>query len=263
MRTPRIIMGILASVSLVAAVSAGSGAASASPVAVKTAATVQSDERDPVILAGGAFMDESSNSLLATRLRGAGFDVYFYKIPTPTASLWTTAPSLASFVDEVLAKTGGDKVDVVNHSQSGLLTRHVIKYLGGADDIDTVVSMSGLHQGSRLGNMAQLIGQGDCAGIVICQQLAEGSTYLTNLNNPAQAIGSIHYVNIGSRADVLAIPTANNFMTGPGDITNVIVQDQCWWRMPGHISMISDGAVASGVIQGLLKRPVRLNCWAV
>lgn len=261
MKRLRIIMGILASVSMAAMLSIGPVTASASPVAAT--AVAGAPEREPVILAGGAFMDELSNSLLATRLRGAGFDVHFYKIPTPTAPLQTTAPSLAAFMDDVLAKTGASKVDVVNHSQSGLLTRHVIKYLGGADKIDTVVSLSGLHQGSRLGNIAELLGLGNCIGMEFCQQLAEGSTYLTNLNNPVQAIGSIHYVNIGSRADVLAVPTTNNFMHGPGDITNVIVQDQCWWRSPGHLSLVADGTVASGVIHGLLKQPINLDCWAI
>lgn len=217
---------------------------------------------DPVVLAGGAFLGENANRVLADRLRDAGFDVYVYVIPTPLAPLQTTAPSLARFVAEVQARTGADKVDIVNHSQSGLLTRHFIKYLGGADDVDAVVSLSGLHQGSRLGNLAKLLTLDSCVGVVLCRQLAEGSDYLEALNNPVQAIGDIHYLNIGSRADVLAIPPSNNFMFGPGDITNVLVQDQCQFRLPGHIGMIYDGAVASAVIQGLREEPIRFDCFA-
>lgn len=217
---------------------------------------------DPVVLAGGAFLGERANRVLADRLRDAGFDVYVYVIPTPLAPLQTTAPSLARFVAEVQARTGAEKVDIVNHSQSGLLTRHFIKYLGGADDVDAVVSLSGLHQGSRLGNLAKLLTLDTCVGLVLCRQLAEGSDYLEALNNPVQAIGDIHYVNIASSADVLAIPPSNNFMFGSGDITNVLVQDQCSFRLPGHIGMIFDSAVASGVIQGLREEPVRLDCFA-
>lgn len=219
-------------------------------------------DRDPVILAAGAFLDENANQVLADRLRAAGFDVYIYVIPTPTAPLQTTAPSLAEFVDNVRSRTGAAEVDIVNHSQSGLLTRYFVKYLGGADRVDTVVSLSGLHQGSQLGNIAQLVGLGNCLGVVLCQQLAEGSDFLVALNNPEQAIGDIHYVNIASRGDVLAIPSTNNFMFGPGDITNVLVQRQCPFRLPGHIGMIYNGAVASGVIQGLNEQPVRLDCFA-
>lgn len=217
---------------------------------------------DPVVLAGGAFLGESANRVLADRLRAADFDVYVYVIPTPLAPLQTTAPSLARFVADVLARTGAEKVDIVDHSQSGLLTRHFIKYLRGTDAVDAVVSLSGLHQGSRLGNLAQLLSLNTCVGVVLCRQLAEGSDYLEALNNPVQAIGGIHYVNIASSADVLAIPASNNFMFGPGDITNVLVQDQCPFRRPGHIGMIYDGGVASGVIQGLREEPVRLDCVA-
>ncbi len=77
---------------------------------------------DPVILAAGSFLDENANGVLTQRLRAAGFDVHVYTIPNPAARLETTAPSLAEFVDRVRETTGAAKVDVVNHSQSGLLT---------------------------------------------------------------------------------------------------------------------------------------------
>ncbi len=126
--------------------------------------------------------------------------------------------------------------------------------------MDSVVSLSGLHQGSKVANLVQVLSLGSCLGLPVCDQLTEGSDYLEALNTPVQAIGDIHYVNITSRGDVLATPPTNNFMTGPGDITNVLVQQQCPLRFPGHIGLIYDGAVASGVIQGLREQSIRLNC---
>lgn len=254
MRTMRMFMGMVGALALL-------GGLWTAPTSAHGEAA-RANDRDPVVLAAGAFLDEDANQILTDRLRAAGFEVHIYVIPTPLAPLQATAPSLAEFVGEVRAQTGAAEVDIVNHSQSGLLTRHFIKYLGGADQVDTVVSVSGLHQGSRLANTGKLLGLGNCLGVVLCQQLAEGSDYLEALNNPVQAIGDIKYVNIASRADVLAIPPSNNFMYGPGDITNVLVQRQCPFRLPGHIGMIYNGAVASGVIQGLNEQPVRLDCFA-
>ncbi len=219
--------------------------------------------QDPVIIAAGAFAPEFSQEPLATRLRAEGFDVYIYVVPTPLDGIEETAPSLATFIQGVLDSTGATKVDIVNHSQSGLLTRHVIKYLGMANKIDTVVSLSGLHHGSALASLPPLLGVPDCLGVEICVQLESGSDYLTALNSPTEAIGNIHYVNIGSVADVLAVPYDNNFMYGTGDITNVLVQSQCPLRLPGHLAMIVNGTVASGVIDGLKRQPITLDCFAL
>lgn len=219
--------------------------------------------QDPVVIAAGAFAPEFSLEPLAARLRAEGFDVHIYTIPTPLSGIEETAPSLATFIRGVLASTGATRVDVVNHSQAGLLTRHVIKYGGMADKIDTVVSLSGLHHGSALASLPPLLGVPDCLGVTICVQLESGSDYLTGLNSPSEAIGNIHYVNLASIADVLAIPHTNNFMYGTGDITNVLVQDQCPLRLPGHLTMIVDGTVASGIVDGLRKQPITLDCLAL
>lgn len=245
------------SMAFAALLTLASGLAMSAPATPASAATAE-----PVVIAAGSFAPEIAYEPMASRLRAKGFKVFIYKIPTPLADIAATAPSLATFIDQVRASTGSAKVDVVNHSQSGLLTRHVIKYLGGASKIDTVISLSGLHQGSTLANLGQVLGL-NCLGVVICQQLLPGSTYLTNLNAGTQAYPGIHYVNIASTSDVLAIPYSNNYMTGTGDITNRVLQSQCPLRFVGHLGLAVDGAIADGIVDGLRKEPIRFNCFAI
>lgn len=219
--------------------------------------------KNPVVLAAGAFGPAVAYELLADRLRGQGYDVYIFVIANPLQSMVKSAPALADFVDDVLATTGATQVDMIAHSQSGLLARYYARYLGGVDKIHTLISMSGLQYGSALANVAPLVGLTDCAGVDVCVELAEGSDFIVSLTEPNDTDGHIRYVNFASKSDVLAIPYTNNLLYGTGDITNVTIQDQCPWRVVGHIDYISDGTVASGLYDALAGSEITLDCYAL
>lgn len=219
--------------------------------------------KNPVVLAAGAFGPAFAYEPLADRLRGQGYDVYIFVIANPLQSMVKSAPALAAFVDDVLATTGATQVDMIAHSQSGLLARYYARYLGGVDKIHTLISMSGLQYGSALANVAPLVGLTNCVGVDVCVELAEGSDFVVSLTEPNDTDGHIRYVNFASKSDVLAIPYTNNLLYGTGDITNVTIQDQCPWRVVGHIGYISDGTVASGLYDALAGRQITLDCYAL
>jgi triacylglycerol lipase len=215
------------------------------------------------VLAAGAFGPELAYEPLADRLRRRGYDVHIFVIANPLQSMVKSTPALADFVDHVLATTGAKRVDMITHSQSGLLARYYTRYLGGADKIGTLISMSGLQYGSALANVPALLGIEDCIGVDVCVELAEGSAFIRSLTEPNDTDGKIRYVNFASKSDVLAIPYTNNHLYGTGDITNVTIQVQCPWRFVGHLGYILDGTVASGLYDALAGREITLDCYAL
>ena len=70
-------------------------------------------------------------------------------------------------------------------------------------------------------------------------------------------------MNITTIHDEIGTPYTNNLMYGTGDITNVVVQDQCPADPVEHIFLPFDGAVASGIDDALAHRPITLDCDAI
>ena len=61
-----------------------------------------------------------------------------------------SAAELGGFVDQVLAATGASEVDIVGHSQGGMMPRWYLKFLGGADEVHTLIGISPSNHGTDL-----------------------------------------------------------------------------------------------------------------
>ncbi len=66
------------------------------------------------------------------------------------------AGEIAAWVDQILAETGAEKVDLVSHSMGGLSTRYYIKFLGGIDKVEDYVCLASPQHG-RTGGTGELI----------------------------------------------------------------------------------------------------------
>ncbi len=226
-----------------------------------TPASPAAPDADPVIIAGGTGAPREFYEPLASRLRAGGYQVFIYTIPTPLSPFEDSAPSFERFLDRVLDETGRAKVDVVGHSQGVILVRYAAKFLGGGTKIDTLVSLSGGIHGSTLAS--GLEASAGCLGIVLCEEAATGSDFLRRLNEPDDALPGVHHVNITTTHDEIGTPYTNNLMYGAGDITNVVVQDQCPADPVEHLLLAFDGVVASGIDDALAHRPITLDCTAL
>src|SRR5208282_5144553 len=94
---------------------------------------------DPVILVHGTLANQDDNWQAASPLlANHGYCVFTFNYggTSPTADFQGTgdiaasAGQLASFVTQVLAATGAAKVDLVGHSQGGMMPRYYLKFLG-------------------------------------------------------------------------------------------------------------------------------------
>lgn len=234
----------------------------ATSLVVATPGTAGAAPADPVIIVAGTFSPAFANEPLAARLRADGYRTYIFELPgLGTGDINASAAALNRFADGVRSQTGASKVDLVGHSQGGLVARAYVKYHGGAAEVDSLVSLGTPHYGTYVANLVNFLGFGSCVGVVACQQMTTGSAFLNGLNAGDDTIGNVRYTNIYTNYDELVRPVTNATMNDGA--TNVRVQTRCWARVVGHLGLIIDGTVYSGVRQALQGRSVNLDCWAL
>jgi triacylglycerol lipase len=234
-------------------------------VASGTTPAQAASAKDPVIVVNGLFGVGFAYDPLVARLRADGYQVWDFELPTlGTQDIHLSAQALNAFADNVRAQAGSAKVDLVGHSEGGLVSRTYVKYYGGANEVDSLVTMGTPNYGTVAANIARLFTLGTCVGITACQQMTIGSGFLANLNAGDDSIGNVAYTNLVTVFDELVQPYTNSYLNaGDGNITNKALQSQCWLRVVGHLGLIIDGAVYSGVQDALEKRPISFNCFAL
>lgn len=218
--------------------------------------------QDPVIVVAGTFSPAFANEVIANRLRADGYNTTIFQLPTlGTQNIGTTAQALCNKIDAVKASTGAAKVDLVAHSQGGLVARDCVKNRGGKSDVDTLVMLGTPNYGTALANLATAVTLGTCINITACQQMAAGSSYLNSLNAGPDVISPVKYVSIYTAFDEVVFPYGTAALKDGA--TNVKVQSQCPLRTVGHLGLIADGTVYSGVDDALAGRSITLSCLAV
>lgn len=217
--------------------------------------------RDPVVLVAGTFSPGFAMEPLATRLRNDGYDVTIFELPTlGTQDINLTSQALATFVDGVRTRKGAAKVDLVGHSQGGIVARDYVKNFGGASKVDSLVTLGAPNQGTSIANLINFFAQ--CAGVVACEQMSVGSSFNNNLNAGDDTIGSVRYTTVRTLQDELVRPV-DNAKLNDGAV-NVLIQSKCWARVVGHVGLILDGTVYSAARQALEgKTSISPNCFAV
>ena len=123
-----------------------------------------------------------------------------------------------------------------------------------------MISLASLHYGTSVANLGSFLLLGNCAGIVGCEQMRIGSSFLNELNAGDDTIGNVAYANIATIWDELVIPYTSGFLHNDGNNTNVTVQAQCPFRFVEHIGVAFDATVYSGVVDALRHEPIRLSC---
>ena len=228
-------------------------AAVAMPAAAQAAAPV----RNPVVVVAGLSGPAFAYEPLAARLRALGFQVTIYQLPgLGFGDIAASAAEQRSYVDGL----GYAKVDLVGHSEGGLVSRYYLRNLGGTAKVGRYVSLGTPQYGTSIASIIQTLALGDCLGIPACQQMAVGSSFLTALNAGDDTPGDVRYTTVRTLQDELVRPTANATLDGA---TNVLIQSSCPLRIVGHLGLIVDGTSYTIVRSALRDEPIRPNCFAV
>jgi triacylglycerol esterase/lipase EstA (alpha/beta hydrolase family) len=217
---------------------------------------------DPVIIVAGTLSPAFANEPLAARMRADGFQVWIFELPgLGLGDINASAQALNAFADTVRSQTGAARVDLVGHSQGGLVARSYVKYFGGAGEVDSLITLGTPNRGTAAANIATFFGFGNCFTVVACAQMAIGSAYLNDLNAGDDTIGAVRYTTFRTIYDELVRPVDNATLFDGA--VNVKIQSQCLLRVVGHVGLILDGAVYSGIKQALNGAAIQLNCWAL
>jgi triacylglycerol esterase/lipase EstA (alpha/beta hydrolase family) len=234
----------------------------------------------PVVLVHGTFADMSNSwQAISPLLHNHGYCVFALNYGANGGSdaigvygvgdIAQSAQQLAAFVDEVLAATGAAKVDVVGHSQGGMMPRYYLKNLGGASKVQALVGLSPSNHGTTLNGLFTLAGyfpgaEGFTGALCpACEQQRAGSPFITALNAGGETVPGIRYTVIQSRYDTVVTPYDSAFLSG-GEVTNITLQDQCPLDFGEHLSMPYDHIVGADVLTALdPAHPVRPACTPV
>lgn len=253
--------------------------------------------KEPVVLVHGTWENSYDNwAMISPELKKAGYCVYAmnYGIAAPlagggvgpvlpgrfgTGDITKSAAQIGGFVDKVRAATGSEKVNMVGHSQGGVVARQFIRYNNGAAKVDHLVTLGATNNGTTLigigalgrtinnlgidvlGPVALLVGS---SGI---QQVYD-SEFIKHLNAGGKyAIGDVKYTIVGTRYDEVTTPFDSTFSPrGTKNTRNIVLQNGCEQDASDHVSM-SYSPRAVSIIKNALDPSSKIVCapnaWAI
>jgi triacylglycerol esterase/lipase EstA (alpha/beta hydrolase family) len=220
----------------------------------------------PVILVHGTFADMSDSwQAISPLLRNNGYCVFALNYGSyadsgllgidATGDIPTSAEQLSAFVDRVLAATKASQVDLVGHSQGGMMPRWYLRFLGGGAKVHALIGLAPSNHGTTLEGLFTLasdLGAGAFVGVLCpaCEQQEAGSPFLAELDAGSETVPGVQYTNIESANDEVVTPYTSAFLSGP-DVTNILLQNQCPLDQGEHLSMPYDHIADADVLNAL------------
>ncbi len=175
-------------------------------------------------------------------------------------------------MNTVLAATGASKVDLVGHSQGGMMPRYYINFLGGGAKVNDFVAFAPSNYGTTLDGITELATLLGVAGQIngplssvcaACVQQEQGSAFLGGLN-AAPTVPGVHYTVIESVDDEVVTPYRNAFLPAAANVTNITVQNQCVLDGSDHLEIAADPIAMADMLNALdPSHRVRVPCLVV
>lgn len=215
----------------------------------------------PIVLAHGTFENRSDNWFaMSPRLAAAGYCVYALDFGlglggtvSGLGPMRESAQQISDFVDRVLTTTGAPQVDIVGHSQGGMLPRYYLKNLGGAAKVHTLIGLAPDNHGTTWGLVGLPITLMPPATNLVCPSCTEQlptSEFITQLNSGGETQPGVSYTVIASKYDEFATPYTTGFLNGP-DVDNITLQDRCPTDLAEHMAITSDPVTIQLVLNAL------------
>jgi triacylglycerol esterase/lipase EstA (alpha/beta hydrolase family) len=230
----------------------------------------------PVVLVIGTTSDEGANFVsIAPLLANEGYCVYSFNYGETLLSnfgrvdalnwIEHSAEELSGFVNSVLSKTKASKVDLVGHSQGGMMPNYYIKFLGGASKVDKLVGLAPSNHGTTIGGLTLLLEKAPASSLIasiiellgapaLIQQ-EQGSAFMKKLFGGGEPVAAgVRYSVIETTHDEVVTPYTNAFLNAPG-VTNITLQNQCPSDPVAHIGISSDSPALQNMLNQLSQSP--------
>ncbi|MFC0448823.1 esterase/lipase family protein [Rhodococcus jostii] len=218
----------------------------------------------PVLLVNGTFENSYANwAMYSPKLKADGYCVFGLNYGGPetgpfhqTGDMRVSAQQVGDYVDTVLAATGADRVDIVGHSQGGLVPLYFINRLGGQSTVGTMVGVAAATHGISAYGMLNLLAMNPQAKDLVGQVIpavddgTAGSAFVTETGVGGMTRPEVDYATVSSRSDLVVQLSESQLPPGP-NVSNIVVQDFCAEDQTNHGTMVYDD-VTLRVVRNIL-----------
>ncbi|MEV5578640.1 alpha/beta fold hydrolase [Streptomyces parvus] len=216
---------------------AGPPATTDPPAPVTTVPPAVPSAAPPVVLLHGFIDNRSAFVVLRRTLTRHGRRPESLNYSPLTRDVRTAAGLLGRHVEEICARTGHSRVDIVGHSLGGLIARYYVQRLGGDRRVRTLVTLGTPHGGTAVAPGADVH--------PIVRQMRGGSSVIEELRDPAPGCRT-RFVSFWSELDQVMVPVGTACVDHPDlDAVNVRVTGI------GHLALPVHPTVAAAVREAL------------
>ncbi|WP_432102353.1 esterase/lipase family protein, partial [Streptomyces sp. bgisy091] len=206
-RSPRRLLGLLASAAVAFSLFSAAPTAGAAETAAAAPASTLSTST-PVVFVHG-YTGNASNWVTAKsvfQLNGWSSSKLFTYDYNSYGNNINNAQGLATFVNNVKSQTGASKVAIVNHSMGGLVSQYYLKVLGGNSSVSHLASIAGANHGTTYASA--------CLIYTTCQQMYPGSSFIGQITSGDETPGDTKYATWYSACDGIILPYTSTKLDG-------------------------------------------------
>lgn len=198
---------------------------------------------EPVLLVHGTGVNRELNwewNYWRT-LPAKGFTTCWVQIPKAELyDIQISAEYVARAID-VMRKRFMSEVDILGHSQGGLIPRWSIKWFASGRFVDDYIGLASPNHGTTVAGT-----DGMC--FESCWQMRTNSNFIAALNRDDETPGDTDYTSIYTATDELVQPVGTQALDGG---VNILLQDLCPARPVDHLGIAGDAVTFDLVLHML------------
>jgi triacylglycerol esterase/lipase EstA (alpha/beta hydrolase family) len=204
-----------------------------------------------VLLVPGYGGSTEGLATLARVLRAAGRTVAVVRIPGQAEQSFAAQAVALEAAVVAQEKAGRAPVDIVAHSNGGVLARFWARHHDGAHRARRIVTLGSPHHGTQLAAVAAAEAPDLCPEA--CQEVRPDSAFLRALNSGDETPAGTDWVSVFTDLDDVVTPVATSALGGG---VNIRIQDVCADARPDHGGLVTDPAVVGLVLDEVGALPV-------